>query len=394
MSSLALQLFVNLNKLLAQYSEAGLGSGYAKQLVDQVKTRHPELLACNDPSNAHTSALTAFAVGLGLHDLRHNNGSEFTQLTLGQMLKDALDRADEQLERLGESEIHLVLQAHEEYKTYIGARSDLVSCGHALGQARGVDDILPRATTSIPFGNDYSSWQIGRPVAKQISALQASRIDIGEIDLPDIAPATTGAVSFQTSNTGPTLESREPQTTAPELSDLTEQSSEHDFPLKEDTVAACEARINLDTPHPSDRHAEREMMEDGELRGESVDEMPARQRRQVGLRGYGPGQRADAIEVARKRSVLEETQWSEPTDSTGETFLHSESAPNSGGKRKPQRKPISPVIWAAPTFVLLPPVGLFYSGVLWGRGAWGGSLATLGLSIAGAGGLIAWMLLG
>lgn len=404
MSSLALQLFVNLNKLIGQYSEAGLGSGYARQLVERVKVLHPELLSCSDPDNAHTAALTAFVLGIALRELRSQGGSQFTVHTVGQMLKDALDSADEHLERLAPAEVHLVLQAHEEHKTYMGVRDDLVSPGHELGRARGVDDILPVATTMAPV--DLSTPHKGSSgvIPKITPTLQASSIDVGPMDIPDIQEATTGAESFLTSTTQLAALSSGHGVSG-ECDDVLVGAVDYgDGPT---SSAHTNAAIDMMPGDATvafglDRAGRQEFVMGGdEMQRESADPILARhQQREQELGGGvdGPGRRLARPAHTNngtlpKGSVFSESEWISESSSPGGTFLHSESAPDNTGVRAKPAKRVSPVAWAAPTFLVLPPVGLFYSGVLWGRGAWASSLATLALSLVGAAGLVAWWML-
>lgn len=403
MSSLALQLFVNLNKLIQPHACTGLGSHYAKRLVDRVRSEHPQLLSCNDPSNAHTAALSAFALGIGLRELRQEGADRQVVEGVALILKTALDRADDGLDELPPDEVHLLLRAHEEYKTHLGVRAEPVARSRT-GGVRGAVDILPLATTS-EIALRTSSWK--DPGSVQAPPLQATSIDVDQpISLPEIPQALTGEMSFAS----------QPTFAQPSVSEASTETGQDEQEKSEDMwqatgMPAREGRtVDNATPIPSyaggmptlhpvrqDRNAEREFSDPAELTPESVESLLARKRMQQALQRQsipvhmaweGPAQVRNPAPL--RGSVLEESEWSRPSESAS-TYLHSESASDSSlismGKKKKAAIPV--IAWAAPALLLFPPAGLFYGGVLWNRREYGQSLFSLSLSLAGTVGLAA-----
>ena len=408
MSSLALQLFVNLNKLIQPHACDGLGSHYAKRLVDRVRSEHPQLLACNDPSNAHTAALSAFALGIGLRELRQEGADAAIVGGIALILKTALDRADDGLDQLAPEEVHLLLHAHEEYKTHMGARTEAPAASSRMGRIRGAVDSLPLATTN-DTAKAAASWK--DPDSTQPPPLHAPAIDVDQpVALPEIPQALTGDVSFAT------------QSTFGHVPDMLSAASNFDEAPIQDPPPASEpgeasAVITplpalapqvfvgaMPTMHPvrQDRNAEREFSDPAQLTPESVESMLARKRMQETFQRQsipihaawdGPAQVRNPQRAPVRGSALEDSDWSQPSQNAS-TYLHSESAPDSSlismGKKKKTAVPL--VVWTAPALLLFPPAALFYSGALWNRREYGQSLFALSLSIAGAVALgVAWM---
>lgn len=143
MAALALQLFVNLNKLLGT-SSVLTQSSFAKSLVDLVKTHDASLLEGHDVSNAHTAAVSAFALSLGLDQLRHDQPHSEWIAPLASVLASALSLADENLESLDAREVHIILQAHESYQRYLRyIKTQQTSLVYEPNRIRGVEDFMP-----------------------------------------------------------------------------------------------------------------------------------------------------------------------------------------------------------------------------------------------------------
>lgn len=339
MSSLALQLFVTINKILERFPGANPGANYAKQLVDRLRIEHPHLLACSDPKNAHTYALSAFALSTGLDDLRRTDPMRAD--SLAPAVKYALDIADEHLEDLGEDELNLVLKAHEHYKSYRsqkGGRDEFSST--SWGRARGATDQLPLATVHEDHTSDAPlSW---KPFHSQdiTQRMAASHLNVGEISLHDIDTASTGAQSFATED----FDISEPSARTPKIQaaplPTSHPSSDH--------VAARRAFIDTD--------AERDFVKpDDEIVPESVTSWSRRQREMHTKHAMpagawnGPdmgGGRGEGI-LGRYDHDLPTDYDSHPLTGTSEayesTFMHSESAPDRVPRRempagRPERK--------------------------------------------------------
>ena len=149
MAALALQLFVNLNKLLGT-SSVLTQSSFAKSLVDLVKKHEPSLLDGHDVSNAHTAAVSAFALSLGFDQLRHDQPQSEWIAPLANVLASALSLADENLESLDAREVHIILQAHESYQRYLRyIKSQHASLVYEPNRIRGVDDFMPAQECSL-----------------------------------------------------------------------------------------------------------------------------------------------------------------------------------------------------------------------------------------------------
>lgn len=424
MSSLALQLFVNLNKLLAQHPGASPGANYAKQLVDRIKQEQPQLLACSDPTNAHTHALSAFALGLGLRDLRDQDPNQAD--ALAPALHHALSIADEGLEQLGSEEVHLLLTAHEYYKSHANARGPSEQYSRSQwGQARSATDQLPLATVSGERASDDISWRPsahtgGAPISNATITQKApaSHVDIGEIALPELETASTGVSTFLTEDIIPSLpdiQSAKEETLYADPEDiehlqdearaeaemaLTQENEERptDNRARTPWVAASldsepSATRGHGTPHARqpqpmlravrDHDAERELIETTEeLKEEGITAWGARQRDMARKHTAVPQAALQSPDFGYGRGEHPRGQYSDgfPTESepypSGDsehfetTFVHTESAPDRVQRREPSASRAKTLItWTlAPIALALPPVAFFQAGALWHQG--------------------------
>jgi hypothetical protein len=434
MASLALQLFVNLNKILGQFPGASPGANYTKQLIDRLKVDHAQLLACSDPTNAHTQALSAFALGVGLKELRAQNIEQAD--ALAPALAHALAIADEGLEQLGEEEVHLVLTAHEYYKAHCNGKGGCDDYSRATwGKARSATDQIPLATVQGPMQQDALGW---RPSSMNPATTHAapsppvefagaaafdedithlapvSQMDFGSIALPDIDLSTTGVSSFLTEEVIPPMASDEDDTQ--EQDPVAEAYTIEEVPEPEVAMAvpgilqtpppSPSAGIRAATLHPirRDLSAEREFTNTpsapGELVEETVTAWGKRQRAMAKQEDVPMGGWQGALAEQHNRgrplgryahdlpSEMEDSQVSGASETYDSTFMHSESAPD-----RQQRRPRQPdasrrrtlMLWAlAPLCLALPPVAFFQAGVLWNQGRKGHSALLMGLGVIGA----------
>lgn len=437
MSSLALQLFVNLNKILGQFPGASPGANYAKQLVDRLKLDHPQLLACSDPTNAHTHALSAFALGVGLKELRAQNAEQAQ--ALAPALAYALEIADEGLEQLGEEEVHLVLTAHEYYKSHCSGKGAQDDYSRATwGKARSATDQIPLATVQGPGEQDTLGWRPAAmkemqdtppkaPVAHvEFAASLAeedithrapvSQMDLGSIALPEIEMASTGASSFFTEEVIPPLDTHEDDDT-PEDPIAEEVTFEDAMEAAQiDKTPAIFATTPAPSYHPEtpaiaaatlhpvrrDLGAEREFTNgnNGELVEETITAWGNRQRDRARQEDIPHGgwqgphaARADAHRpLGRYAHDLpaenDDSQISGGSETYDSTFMHSESAPDRRQRRKGEPEPRRTrtlLIWAlAPLCLALPPAAFFQAGVLWTQGRKGHSALLMALGAIGS----------
>lgn len=388
MSSLALQLFVNINKILERFPGANPGANYAKQLVDQLRIEYPRLIACSDPKNAHTHALSAFALSTGLRDLRHQDPRRAD--LLAPAVKHALEVADEHLENLAEDELNLVLSAHEHYKSYLiqkNERDDFSAT--TWGRARGATDQLPLATVNGEQGvASPISW---KPSHSQdiTQRMSASHLNLGEISLHDIDTASTGAQSFVTDE----FDISEPSGHRPQI--LSVEIPDHASPH----ISAQRAFLDND--------AERDFVKpDNEIVPESVTSWSRRQKEMNAAHNMPAGTWSGPdMGEGRGEGILGRYDHDLPTDYDSHsltegseayesTFMHSESAPDRVPRReipaaRPERKTL--LIWAvAPVGLAIPPVAFFQAGILWSKKRKAESVLLIALGLASSTFFLLW----
>lgn len=109
---IALQVLVNLSKLLESQDASACDAACVKWMVDLVKEHRPSLLDVSDPGNAHTMAVSIFALDLAAGKLPDDGIGRRRRREINGALAQALRIMDEQRLATGLSEAEVDLVKH------------------------------------------------------------------------------------------------------------------------------------------------------------------------------------------------------------------------------------------------------------------------------------------
>ena len=361
--SLALPLFVSVNKLLSGQAYFQAEAAYAKSLTDLLKENHPWVVKPAVASPDHLLAVTVFALGYGLTQWTHQGQDPRAIIALGEALGAGLAQADARLDAFAPDHMHLVLCAHEAHKAHLHRQQ--IAPAALSGLRRGVSDILPSATTTQPEPQDaaLAVWGVSSPPKSQVP-------------VPDERAALVLDMTLLAEDFPISHEDFDAYSTQ-EPSQMSE-AAEYDLSGFEDTTSVEDSPKGRPAPifgsGAIDRTSERDL---ANTEGFENEERPTRSRRHARQAEVLRHQSAPLVSVVlpfpthrTQRKPLpplpdENSEW-RGSDVNASTFFHSESAADERVPASLQKKPRKPalprwMVWA-PLAFLFPPLGLFEAG--------------------------------